>query len=140
MYNKTSRKATHFYWSCNDTTVRFIPSATVRQPYVIARKAGVFLVKLVATNNHRCYDTLINAFRVDSVRADFYSPDSITYCAPQIAELFNRSFNSRFSQWSFDNDTLEDRTTLNRTNAVKLLTSNSLKGVSVKLVVRTWNG
>jgi gliding motility-associated-like protein len=140
MYNKTSRKATHYYWSCSDTTVHFIPSATVRQPYIIARKAGVFLLKLVATNNHRCNDTLINAFRVDSVRADFYSSDSITYCAPQMAELFNRSFNSRFNQWSFDNDTLEDRTTLNRTNAVKLLTSNSLKGVSVKLVVRTWNG
>ncbi len=140
MYNKTGKKATHFYWSCNDTSVRFSPSATFRQPYIIARKAGVFLIKLIATNNHRCYDTLIKAFRVDSIRADFFSPDSITNCAPQIAELFNRSYNSRYNKWSFDNDTLEDRTTLNRTNAVKLLTSNSLKGVSVKLVVKTWNG
>lgn len=138
--NRWSRKATHYYWSCSDTTIEFMPSATAKEPYLIPSRSGVFLVTLIATNNHLCYDTFVSAFRVDSVRADFYSPDSVTYCAPQIAELFNTSYNSRFNQWSFDNDTLDDKTTLNRTNAVKLLTSNSLKGVTVKLVVKTWNG
>ena len=135
--NRSTATATHFYWDCSDSSIRFFPSPTAREPWFVASRSGLFNIRLITTNQHRCYDTFSNVVRVDSIRADFYAVDSVSYCAPKIIELTNTSHNSRFSRWSFSNNPADDLLTIDKAKAIKLLVRNSVGGVSVTLRVRS---
>jgi gliding motility-associated-like protein len=137
--NKSSRTATGYRWISEDPAVRFIPSNTVPNPKIIVSRAGLVPISLVATNREVCYDTFLMTIKIDSVRADFYSPDSITYCAPQIAQLINKSTGNRWNTWQLEGDTgsLES---LDRNQLATLIRENNVSGISVKLKIKSWYG
>lgn len=72
--------------------------------------AGVYTVKLIASNSSGCSDTIIkrNAINIGFVKSDFTKPDII--CADALFQIKNTSNPSTFvsSSWSFGDGTFSD--------------------------------
>lgn len=81
------------------------------------QNAGVYTVKLIATNSYGCSDTLIkpNAINIGLVKADFAKPDAA--CAGAAFQLTNTSNPSSFVATSWD---FGDGTTSAEANPLKL--------------------
>jgi gliding motility-associated-like protein len=74
------------------------------------RKAGSYTVKLIASNNSGCSDTMVkpNAVNIGFVKPDFTTPDPV--CAGTGVQLKNTSSPSTFvsSSWDFGDGTFSD--------------------------------
>ena len=66
--NESSSAATSFEYICDSSSVKFLPSKTVREPDVVFTKAGLFNVKLVA-HYGTCSDTFSTYLLAEEVIA-----------------------------------------------------------------------
>lgn len=91
-------------------------TSTEQNPVHQYQQAGVYTVKLIASNSFECSNTVIkqNAINIGFVKANFAKPDTV--CAGASFQLKNTSYPSTFisSSWSFGDGTFSDVT-----NAVK---------------------
>ncbi len=136
--NRSSAWADSFRYVCDSAAVKFFPSNVHPTPTFTAHKAGVYLIKLIAKYKG-CSDTSEQYVSVVQAKASFYSPDTITYCAPKIAEIFNTSPGAMQSTWYFsDFDTIR---TYSNDKFLKLFVKNNpVPGYSIKMHLIDYNG
>ena len=97
----TGSGALTFLWSFGDGT-----TSTDLNPTKTYNTAGTYTVKLIATNETGCKDTIIKAnyIRVGSVRSDFSIPTSVCVNAP-LSITNNTNPTSAQANWSFGDGT-----------------------------------
>ncbi|MBU6324246.1 MAG: hypothetical protein KJS92_02065, partial [Bacteroidetes bacterium] len=137
--NNSSKIATHFKWIGANQGIKFIPSDTSKSPRLVFPKAGLYQLSLIVFKGNECSDTFNYPIEMDSIKASFYSKDTISYCAPKMIELTNTSWRASKSYWSFGNDP-SITISLNNKNAQKVFNLNNPKGIDVKLVAESKYG
>ncbi len=138
--NRSSASSSDFSWTCDDPSIKFFPSATAREPWFVAPKSGLYKITMIAGKQGRCSDTMNGVFRIDSIKANFFSRDSLTYCAPKVIPLVNSSFNNRFNRWTFNNNDKDRIYNLDKAITYKLMGKNAVMGIDVKLNVTSRGG
>lgn len=138
LINRSSPWADSIRYVCDSPNIRFSPSAVHFYPSFVSTKGGNYKVYLIAKYKN-CVDTSSAIINVVQAKASFYSADTITYCAPKVAEIFNTSPNAMRTIWYFsDRDTIQ---TLHSDKLVKLFVRNNPDpGYSVKLILTDYNG
>lgn len=138
VYNNSSYWATNFQYS-SDPSVTFIPNANVPNPQIRFNKAGVFNIRLIASSGN-CVDTsYVYNLEVTTIKADFSTPDSLTYCAPKLINIINNSPTAVFSYWKFgDGDSA--RTLFNDIAGHLYMKNNSNPGYDVRLIAENQYG
>ncbi len=120
-----------FRYECDSAGAIFSPSKTVRDPSVIFTKPGKYPIRLIGTYNG-CNDTFTLDYEAHGIKADFTTPDSISFCAPKLINIFNLSKGAVYNKWRFgDGDT-----TITRFNEIAghLYNKNSNAGYTVSLI------
>jgi len=122
---------------CDSPSIVFSPSATVGNPKVKFNKRGTYKISIVAKYN-TCSDTFSATVNVFGIKADFFTPDSVTFCAPRLINIINRTVGSLYNKWRFgDGDTTF--TFLNEI-AGHLYTKNNNSGYPLTLIATDANG
>lgn len=125
------------YWATNykysaDPSVIFTPSDNIPEPVVQFTKAGVFPVRLIISSGS-CVDTGIFYVEITDIQADFYTPDSVSYCAPRLINLINNTKNTVTNYWNFgDGDSA--KTMFNDMAGHLYLKNNSRPGYDIRLI------
>lgn len=123
---------------CDSAGVKFMPSATDPSPRITTTKGGDFVVKLIVKYKG-CSDTSSAVVRVESAKADFYSADTITYCAPKMVQIFNTSPYAMISKWYFGDG--DSTVSYGNTLVNHIFTRNNPRpGYDVKLLVQNYIG
>ncbi|MEY4109843.1 MAG: hypothetical protein RLZZ46_197, partial [Bacteroidota bacterium] len=139
LVNNSSIIATRFKWIGSDVGMKFIPSDTVKEPRIIFPRSGLFRTTLIISKGFECSDTFTVATRIDSIKANFYSYDTLKFCAPKLVELFNTSWRAAKSYWTFGYDSSINLSLKNNT-VQKVFNFNNPTGIDVKLVAESENG
>ncbi len=137
--NNSSKIATHFKWIGASQGVKFIPTDTSRTPRLVFPKAGLYQLALIVFKGNDCSDTFNYPIEMDSVKANFFTKDTVAYCAPKMVELNNTSWRAVRSFWTFGNDP-SITISLNNKTAQKVFNLNNPKGIDVKLVAQSKYG
>lgn len=79
------------------------PATNIVSPTHVYTQTGAFTVKLIATDNIGCADTLIypNYVKVAQPAASFSMDDSFALCPPLIVQFTNTSLGAATYNWSF---------------------------------------
>jgi gliding motility-associated-like protein len=109
------------------------PSNTSKDVSISFSKKGYYRIMLVGYGTAACNDTIIRGVRVDDIKADFFSDDTINYCAPVIVRLNARQGLDIISyKWQIDNEDVQN-TSPNIGYLIKRNTGP--EGIDVKLMV-----
>lgn len=138
LYNKSSYWAESITYSSDTAWLKFNPSNTDPNPYIRVNKGGEYPIRLIAKYK-TCSDTASTILRIQRAEAAFYSPDTITYCAPQLVQVFNASPGAVQSKWCFsDGDTVytNGHTILNKI----FKKNNPNPGFDITLILRNYLG
>jgi gliding motility-associated-like protein len=137
--NYSSKVATHFKWVGAHQGVKILPTDTSRTPRFIFPKAGNYLMSLIVFKASECSDTFNLPIQIDSIKAVFFTQDTVAYCAPKMVELNNTSWMAAKSYWTFGNDP-SITISLNNKAAQKVFNFNNPTGIDVKLVAESKYG
>ena len=135
--NASSWWADSVRWVCDSPSVVIKPSRTVWSPSGTFTQMGDFPVKLIVKYK-TCSDTSSTVINIFKLKASFYSPDSVVYCAPKMVTIFNTTPGAIKSWWSFssgDNQTSKDNELI-----TQIFSKNKGTGYDLTLVVQNWLG
>ncbi len=125
-----------FKWISEDTSaIEFLPNDTTKSPTIKVKKEGDYRVSLISIGKGGCTDTAARIIRVINPKPDFYTSDSVQFCAPVLVSFVPKAV--RFAteyRWYFgDGDTFTSNKPLNASHIYKNNTDSN--GIAVKLVV-----
>lgn len=135
--NVSSNWATSFRWECDSASVKFSPSKTAKNPAIMFTKPGWFPIRLISTYMG-CEDTFVMMAEGHHVVANFYTPDTVSFCAPKLINILNNTVGAVFNRWYFGNG--DTTTTRFNETAGHLFQKNSNDGITVTLITRDGNG
>ncbi|MBS3915940.1 MAG: gliding motility-associated C-terminal domain-containing protein [Bacteroidetes bacterium] len=135
--NQATPWATNYIYDA-DPSIIFTPSRFVATPTIRFTKPGTWKIGQII-NNGSCYDTFYNWFTIYDVKADFYTPDSISYCAPRLINFVNTTNSTFYNYWKFgDGDSAVSM--FNDLTGHLYLKNNSRPGFDVTLVAENYYG
>ncbi len=105
-----SLRATSYQWYASDTAVHFIPSATATQPQIFVTHPGNYWISMKSLRPG-CSDSASVSFRTEFVSADFFTPDTLNYCAPVQVNFFALPSDAINYIWDFDGININTRDT-----------------------------
>lgn len=136
--NFTTNLATTFKWSCDSSSVSFLPSNTNRDPKIFFAKPGVFNIRLMSYGPG-CGDTTEQPMLIQKLVASFTSTDSVSYCAPRIINFRNTNPIAKYNTWIFgDGETGTSRWTEEKSHLY--LENKPNPGYTVTLISESENG
>jgi len=94
-----------YAWKVMDSLSGFVisPNDTATNISINFSKKGNYRVRLVGISNADCNDTFYRIIQVSDIKSEFISPDTITYCAPVITQLFAKTYSDILSyRWVID--------------------------------------
>lgn len=94
-------KPDRFQWISNPPGPIFSPSSTIDNPEITFPDSGKYLISQVVSKRNTCFDTLKTLVTVVKTVADFYSEDTLNYCAPVNVTFKDNSLNADELVWSF---------------------------------------
>jgi gliding motility-associated-like protein len=105
--NNSDLKTKNFKWSIYPSQyAKIIPNDTARNPSFIFLKDTCYAIKIYGEkviNGSLCKDSIIDSnICMKLPKADFYTTTPKFYCAPAIGRFHNKSINSKFYIWRFD--------------------------------------
>ena len=104
--NLSTLEPSAFQWSSNPPGLVFSPNSNAANPTIVTNDSGRFDVILVSSKNNQCYDTAKTSIKIHRVKADFYSEDTMRFCAPTQVKFISKSINADTSFWNFGDGTL----------------------------------
>lgn len=136
--NQSSAQATSFEYICDSSSVQFLPNKFAKEPDIIFTKTGVFSIKLIAKYG-TCPDTFTTYIRAEDIIADFYSPDTVAFCAPKIVLFKNLTKGSpATSSWTFGDEA--SAVSFGMADYSKLYEKNNPDGFDISLIVENGRG
>lgn len=139
LYNGSSGWATAVEYFSNDPNVVFVTSRFVNDPKIIFKTPGLHQVGIIAKYNSNCTDTWVLGITAFQVKANFSTPDSVSYCAPKLINFQNTTNSPYLNFWKFgDGDTA--KTYFDNLAGHLYLKNNSSPGYDVQLIVIDGNG
>jgi gliding motility-associated-like protein len=102
--NNTTGSLPNYNWYVFNPVGSIIDSSTLNLPCFTFNNNGTYTIKLVATDNLGCQDSLIKVINVGSVNADFIADSTNSSCPPLPVQFTNLTpgLNSSYScQWLF---------------------------------------
>lgn len=135
--NASSWWADSVRWVCDSPSVIVKPSKTVWSPNATFTAMGDFPVKLIVKYKN-CADTSSTVINIFRLKASFYSPDSVVYCAPKLVKIFNTTPNAINTWWTFSNGA--SQYSKNNDLITQSFTQNLGSGYDVKMVVQNYLG
>lgn len=90
-----------YQWISYPPGAVFSPSADVASPTIVFPDSGIYLLAMVASKRNTCFDTLYTVVDVTETIADFYSEDTLNYCAPVSVTFQSTAINADTLIWSF---------------------------------------
>ncbi len=98
--NQSSSDATTFYWDFGDST-----HSTQKNPSTKTYGVGSYTVKLIASNNYGCKDTLIksNYIAVVIFEASFKASDTVLCGLGKTVTFTGTGYGTNFYKWNFGN-------------------------------------
>jgi gliding motility-associated-like protein len=101
VYSNSSDFADGFEYFTADPDIEFVTSRFIANPVIKFKSAGNHYLSLIASHKNQCRDTFTVLLTAYQVFADFYTPDSIAYCAPRVINFLNTSTDAVTNYWSF---------------------------------------
>lgn len=139
LYNASSGWATAVEYFSNDPNVVFLTSKTIADPKITFKTAGNHTVGIIAKYNTSCRDTWELGITAYQVKANFYTPDSVSYCAPKLINFINTTNTPYLNFWKFgDGDTA--KTFFADLAGHLYLKNNGNPGYDVQLIAQDFNG
>lgn len=135
--NASSWWADSVRWVCDSPSVIIKPSRTVWAPNATFTQMGDFPIKLIVKYQN-CSDTSSTVINIFKLKASFYSPDSVVYCAPKLVKIFNTTPGAINSWWTFSNGATQY--SKNNDLITQSFKENLSSGYDVRLVVQNYLG
>ena len=139
LVNRSDKDAIQYKWFLKDSTTVavFLPSDTSKNAKIQFKRPGEFKLGLIVYGNGACNDTTYQTLYVNSISAQFKSPDTLSYCAPIIARLNAQKHPAILAYtWLINH---QDTIKTTSSNTAFLLTKNTgPNGLSVKLMVQAY--
>ena len=136
--NQSSLQASSFEYICDSSSVQFLPNKFAKEPNIIFTETGFFNIKLIAKYG-TCADTFTTFIRAEDIIADFYSPDTVNFCAPKVVVFKNLTKGSpATSSWTFGDGTTA--VSFGLADYSKLYKKNSPEGFEISLIVENGRG
>ncbi|MDP2174595.1 MAG: gliding motility-associated C-terminal domain-containing protein [Bacteroidota bacterium] len=135
LINNSNPGFASFKWFILDSISGFqiSPSNISKDVSITFSKKGYYRIMLVGYGNAACNDTIIRGVSVDDIKADFFSEDTINYCAPVIVRLNAKQGSDIISyKWQIDKTDVPN-TSPNIGYLIKRNTGP--EGIDVKLMV-----
>lgn len=136
LINKSNPAFISYKWMVLDSISGFtiFPSITSKDVNITFSKTGFYRIALIGYGNGACNDTTIQGVNVVNITANFFSEDTISYCAPVIVRLSAKtSIDISSYQWIVDNQVLDN---VNPNIGYLINRNTGPDGMPVKLVVR----
>lgn len=133
VYSSSSDWADGFEYYTADPDIEFVTSRFVKNPIIKFKSAGNHSLSLIASYNNQCRDTFTLLLTAYQVFADFYTPDSVSYCAPRLINFINTSKDAVTNIWSFG-DGQTGLTYFNNLAANLYLKNRKAPGYDVQLI------
>lgn len=95
-----------YQWSSIPPGLAFSPNSNAANPTIETNDSGRFEIILVSSKNNQCFDTAKSQILVSRVKADFYSEDTMRFCAPTQVKFISKSVNADTSYWNFGDGTI----------------------------------
>jgi gliding motility-associated-like protein len=135
LINQSNPAFVSYKWMVLDSVSGFTisPSNTSKDISINFSKTGYYRIALIGYGSGACNDTVIQGVNVSSIKANFFSEDTISYCAPVIVRLSAKKNPNIISyKWFVDNKVLDNT----NPNIGYLINRNTgPDGMPVKLVV-----
>lgn len=97
--NKAELIPDSYQWTVTPNTAAFLPSANVANPKIQFADSGVYTIRQIVSKGGVCYDSAVNQVKAIKVIADFYTNDTLKYCAPVSVQYINTSVNADTLIW-----------------------------------------
>lgn len=100
--NQAELAPDNYQWTVTPNTATFLPSANVANPKIQFADSGVYTVRQIVSKGGICYDTAVYQVKAIKVVANFYTNDTLKYCAPVSVQYYNTSSNADTLIWQLE--------------------------------------
>jgi len=98
--NSSALRPTKFKWYSDSTGVLFLPNDSAKDPTVVFNRLGRFPISLIAYKLG-CSDTVTTNVNSIEVKANFFTNDSNSFCAPTVVNFIANGQNITRFNWNF---------------------------------------